>query len=91
MVNLTGMIGTDIAIEPESDDNINMIGDTSSLQLLASLGSNFQSTPVAQQIQMSVIKQQQDIQETQAQALISMINNAPSPDAAIGRNLDISV
>ena len=68
-----------------------MIGDTSSLQLLASLGTNFQSTPVSQQIQVAVMKQQQDMQQVQAQALISMINNAPSPDAAIGRNVDISV
>lgn len=57
---------------------------------LAAMATDWQAEQLQLQLSVAVLKSIQDQQETQAQALIKMIRQSPSPDAAVGTLIDVS-
>ncbi len=57
---------------------------------LAGMASDMQAEQLQLQLAVALMKSIQDQQEAQARALIEMIQQAPSPDPAIGRFVDAS-
>lgn len=50
--------------------------------------TNIQQENISLQFAMAILKQQQDVQEMQAQAIIEMIQRSPSPQG-VGSNVDV--
>ena len=57
---------------------------------LARLGTSQASGNVQSQIATAVAKQIQDTEKLQGEMIVKLIQNGPSPDPAVGRNLDRS-
>ena len=67
------------------------VGSTSSLTNgLAQLASSMASQKVQSNVSMGVLKQVIDMQELQMQMILKLIESSPSPDPAVGRNVNIS-
>jgi hypothetical protein len=68
---------------------MNTISGASLTDSLVNMASNLQASKVAMQIGVAVLKQIQDQQKAQAQALINMISQTPSLDGT-GQVVDVS-
>lgn len=57
---------------------------------LAAMASDMQASNLQLAFSVAVMKNVQDSQKQFASALLEMISKSPSPDPAIGRNLDVA-
>ena len=67
------------------------VGNASSLTNgLAQLASSMKSQDLQNNVSMAVLKQVLDTQELQMEMILKLIESSPSPDPAVGRNVNIS-
>jgi hypothetical protein len=62
--------------------------DTSMVSSLTGTANEYQATNVGTQIATAVLRQQQDLQKAEGEALLKMIQKTPSPDGT-GKVVDL--
>ena len=65
------------------------MSDPSMVNNMASIATNMSALNIQSQLGTAILKKTLDSQKIMADGLIKMIQATPSPDPAIGRNMDL--
>jgi hypothetical protein len=66
------------------------MSDVSMINNLAAMSVGMGKENVGTQLGVAILKQIMDSQKMEMEALVNMIQQGPSPDAAVGQTVDVS-